>query len=199
MAYIYRIALLGNPGSGKSSIGEALIDLAGGERLSFASGVKEEAAKVLLATDPNLAPFDRDGERTIEPRHVEAVVDRMNDPETKDEYRRLLQVWGTDYRRAENPQYWIERWAARFNEIREDSNIIVDDCRFPNEEDALRSNGFTFVMLEDGPTTRVQDPEAAVHESESYWPLFDLDLQLSYVEGPEEQARRILGALLGKV
>lgn len=196
MSYLYRIALLGNPGSGKSSIGEALIALTGGTRLSFADGVKEEAAKVILATDPDVFGVDRNGQTVLEHKHVENVVRRMQDPETKDQYRRLLQVWGTDYRRAENPQYWIQQWAKKFNAIREDTNIVVDDARFPNEEDALRSNGFTFVSLLDGETTRVQDPLAAVHESESYWPEFVTDLDLTYEAGPEVQARRILSALL---
>jgi hypothetical protein len=188
--------LLGNPGSGKSSIGDALIDLAGGERLSFAAGVKEEAARVILATDPDMLPFDRDGNRVIEPKHIAHLVARMNDPDTKDEYRRLLQVWGTDFRRGGNPQYWVEQWANRFNEIREEQNIVVDDCRFPNEESALRSNGFYFVRLEDGNTTRDMEEGTALHESESYWPEFVTDLDLSYVRGPVAQARRILSALL---
>jgi hypothetical protein len=194
MASLFRIALLGNPGSGKSSIGDALIDLAGGTRLSFADGVKEEAALVHAFAE-GLYDEDRDTIR-IATRVREAVVKEMQDPEKKDRYRRLLQVWGTDFRRAENPQYWIEQWAKKFNKIREGANIVVDDCRFPNEEVALRSNGFYFVRLLDGETTRPQGATEAVHESESYWPKFVTDLDLSYEAGPEHQARRILSALL---
>jgi hypothetical protein len=122
----------------------------------------------------------------------------MKDPDTKDNYRRLLQLWGTEYRREQNPNYWVEQFGKKFNGIREHTNIVVDDCRFPNEEGALKSNGFYFIRLLDGETTREMEPEAAVHESESYWPDFEVDLELSYELGPEIQARRILSALLGQ-
>ncbi len=196
MASLFRIALVGAPGSGKSSIGDALINLAGGQRLSFAAGVKEEAARVLLASDTELVTPNRDGTRMLKQEHEERIVERMNHPDTKDEYRRLLQVWGTDYRRADNPNYWVEKWAVTFNAIRENENIVVDDCRFPNEYEALTSNGFYVVRLASGSTTRPQDPLAAVHESESYWPEFDVHLELSYKAGPEWQARRILREVL---
>jgi len=198
MSFLYRIILAGNPGSGKSSIGDALIDLTGGRRLSFAAGVKEEVARVILATSDDVRMTDRSGQRLIEYKHVEALVARMNDPETKDQYRAMLQNWGTDVRRAQDPQYWIKQWAKTFNRIREHTNIVVDDARFPNEEEALRSNGFYFVRLADGPTTRPMDPAAAVHESESYWPTWDYDLELSYEAGPDFQARRILSAILDR-
>jgi hypothetical protein len=198
MSFLYRVILAGNPGSGKSSIGDALIDLTGGRRLSFAAGVKEEVARVLLATDADAKVFDRAGQRVIDERHVQRLVARMNDPETKDQYRSMLQNWGTDVRRAQDPQYWIKQWAETFNGIREYTNIVVDDARFPNEEAALRSNGFYFVRLLDGPTTRPMDPDAAVHESESYWPTWEYDLTLSYEPGPELQARRILAEVIGR-
>lgn len=196
MDTLFRIALLGPPGSGKSTIGDALIRLAGGERLSFADGVKEEAAAVFLLSE-GIADEDREGTIHLRKAHRTAVVRQMQDPATKDNYRRLLQLWGTDYRRAQNPNYWIEKFGGKFNDIRETSNIVVDDCRFPNEYEALLSNGFYFVRLLPGETVREQGREAAVHESESYWPDFEVNLELSYVGGPASQARRILSAVLG--
>jgi hypothetical protein len=184
MARLYRIALLGNPGSGKTSIGDALIDLAGGERLSFAREVKREAALAVLGVERRV--IDQDGEAEI--------MARMEDPATKDEYRALLQMWGTNFRRAQDPDYWVNQVAKHI--VADSGNQVIDDCRFPNEYTLLEGRGFSFVRLEDGPTTRPMTPEQAAHESEQYWRDFPVDLTLTYESGPELQARRILAALL---
>lgn len=183
---LFRIALLGNPGSGKTSIGDALIELAGGERLSFSHQVKREAVRAMLGVN----------RRAITPENEDALLERMQNPETKDEYRALLQMWGTDFRRAQNPNYWVTKVAQLI--VADAGNQVIDDCRFVNEFELLDGRGFYFVRLEDGPTTRPMTPEQAAHESEQYWRDFPVDLTLSYVGGPEGQARRILAALLAE-
>lgn len=181
---LFRVALLGNPGSGKTSIGDALIELAGGERLSFSHQVKREAVRAMLGVE----------RRLITPESEEELLERMQNPETKDEYRALLQMWGTNFRRVQDPNYWVTKVSQLI--VADAGNQVIDDCRFENEYELLNGRGFFFVRLEDGPTTRPMTPEQAAHESESFWRDFPVDLTLSYVTGPERQALRILQHLL---
>lgn len=64
----------------------------------------------------------------------EVVEDR------KELFRPVLQWWGTDFRRGECPDYWIERLNRRLR-VDASSGIdiaIVTDLRFRNEADSLR-------------------------------------------------------------
>lgn len=49
--------------------------------------------------------------------------------------RELLQWWGTDYRRAQNPDYWLWEMSHALDDAREAGaeHVIIDDVRFPNE------------------------------------------------------------------
>lgn len=185
-------ALVGAPGSGKSSIADAL-----GVRMSFADGVRREVAGIL-------APITRTqiGRMFGVPEalwpsteaHVEALMTDMTNPDIKDTYREILQVWGTDFRRAQDPDYWCRALAERIVRSRaEDSSriLVVDDCRFTNEYEMLRKGGFKFVLLESGASTRPLTGAQLAHESEKYWPTFHVDLVLDYQPGPSAQAQRI--------
>lgn len=185
---IRRIALLGHPGSGKTTIADAWCELTAGVRLGFASAVKDEAAYAIVAVETHLDEEEREQTYT-------RIRAEMDDPATKDRYRGILQWWGTDYRRAEDERYWLDRLHARVRTLGADVPIAIDDCRFPNEYDLLRSLGFRFVRLEVGDTTRWMDVDKRLHESEQHWPHFGYDLTLPYEQGPRTQAR-VLDALL---
>lgn len=63
--------------------------------------------------------------------------------------RRILQWWGTEYRRAEDPDYWTKAWqnkVAQFNPSK--VHILVDDVRFMNELKMLRDLGARMVKIE---------------------------------------------------
>lgn len=58
------------------------------------------------------------------------------EPEQKKLVRPFLVYWGTEIRRKQNPDHWIESL-----ELHEDAVNIVCDVRFPNELDWIKSNG----------------------------------------------------------
>lgn len=185
---MHRIALLGNPGSGKSSIAKAWLashrvddDDRRPLYLSFAGALKGELARMLA------------GEKGDVLEYVEAQYD----PARKDEFRSLQQALG-QYRRAQDPDYWLKQVtmiidaAARADrQSGETTFIAIDDCRFPNEEKALRERGFVFVRLSDGSTTRKLTAAQAADASEQFWPKFHAEIVLPYRKGPEQQAARI--------
>jgi hypothetical protein len=176
---IHKVALCGNPGSGKSTIAQAWADKVGGVRLSFAQGLRMEVANALAGADSIGAP---DRIAFVADHHLRA----MQDPATKDQYRELLQRWGV-WRRSRDENYWVRplEMALAYYPTRP---IVIDDCRFTNEYEMLKGENFTFVVLDDGETVREMTPEQAAHESEAYWRDFSFDFNLPYRLGPDEQA-----------
>src|SRR6185437_6768439 len=49
-----------------------------------------------------------------------------------DKQRALYQFWGSEYRRAQDPFYWIKKLQQHV-EARNPRVVIIDDLRFPNE------------------------------------------------------------------
>lgn len=63
--------------------------------------------------------------------------------------RRILQWWGTEYRRAQDPDYWTKAWEAALTGLADRStHILVDDVRFHNEVDVVQRNGGVLIRVE---------------------------------------------------
>lgn len=83
--------------------------------------------------------------------------------------RSLLQWWGTDYRRGQDPDYWIKR-LRRVLDAHTPDVAIITDVRFPNETAAIKEWGGTLVKV-----SRMSPPDVVVppHESETALDAFD--------------------------
>lgn len=63
--------------------------------------------------------------------------------------RRLLQWWGTEYRRDQDPNYWTRAWVDRVEQYDlYRTHILVDDIRFMNELQTLKAEGGLIVKIE---------------------------------------------------
>lgn len=63
--------------------------------------------------------------------------------------RRILQWWGTEYRRAQDPDYWTKAWQDALTEAADNPpHILVDDVRFDNEVEVIRKNGGILIRVE---------------------------------------------------
>jgi hypothetical protein len=63
--------------------------------------------------------------------------------------RRILQWWGTEYRRAQDPDYWTKAWGRKVEQYDLSSIcILVDDVRFMNELNVIRAHGGLIVKIE---------------------------------------------------
>lgn len=63
--------------------------------------------------------------------------------------RRILQWWGTEYRRAQDPDYWTKAWEKKLGEYDlSTTHILVDDVRFINELNVIQKHGGTFIKIE---------------------------------------------------
>ncbi|MEG2469024.1 MAG: hypothetical protein RSB86_16740 [Comamonas sp.] len=57
--------------------------------------------------------------------------------------RQILQWWGTEYRRKQQPDYWVQRLLEKAQALRATgtSHIIISDVRFADEAQAIRQQG----------------------------------------------------------
>jgi len=61
--------------------------------------------------------------------------------------RTLLQWWGTEFRRAQDPDYWVKKTMARISE--ENPEVaLISDLRFPNEVEGIRAAGGYVVRVD---------------------------------------------------
>lgn len=72
--------------------------------------------------------------------------------------RSALQYWGTDVRRAQNPDYWAEatRKTIMGALTGTDAIIIITDLRFPNEAAVVKQCGGLLVRLDVSPGTQYE-------------------------------------------
>ena len=144
------IGLVGLIGSGKDTVADYLVNVHGFRRESFAGTLKDAVAAV-FGWDRTLLEG-----RTTASREWREQVDpwwaaRLNMPDLTPRW--VLQYWGTEVmRRGFHDDIWI---ASIENKIRNlQDNVVISDCRFPNEIVSLRSAGGRIVR-----TCRGPDPE----------------------------------------
>lgn len=62
--------------------------------------------------------------------------------------RRILQWWGTEYRRAQDPDYWTKAWGRKVEGLDlEALHVLVDDVRFMNELQVIKEHGGLVVKV----------------------------------------------------
>ena len=111
--------------------------------------------------------------------------------------RSLLQWWGTDYRRAKDPDYWVKKLRKTLEEHKPEV-ALISDVRFPNEVDFIHSLGGYVVKC-----VRTGTPDVAVHEHPSEAVLdgykgWDFTITAGTVEECQRQAVSIYRRLSGQ-
>jgi len=189
------IGVVGFIGSGKDTIADYLVNVHEFRRESFANTLKDACAAVF--------GWDRtmlEG-RTKQSREWRDQVDewwskRLNMAITP---RWILQQWGTEVcRRAFHDDIWIASLENKLRNSRDD--VVISDCRFPNEIRAIRDQGGIVVRVVRGPEPEWYEdavcmnrgPERnmkwalakenvaklGIHASETAWVGTDFDLVL---------------------
>lgn len=63
--------------------------------------------------------------------------------------RRILQWWGTEYRRAQDPDYWTKAWERKIQQYDlAQTHIVIDDVRFMNELQIIKEQGGLIVKID---------------------------------------------------
>lgn len=141
------IGLTGERGTGKDTAAAWLGDAFGFERMAFADPLKDEVAHELQLIRPPSISAPKDILRAWSA----CLPGDVHKKPTSPEVRRILQWYGTEYRRGQDPDHWINRMEARYKARGEYAMIVVSDLRFANEADWVRSKGGQVWKIE-GPT-----------------------------------------------
>jgi hypothetical protein len=190
------IGVCGFIGSGKDTIADYLVNLHHFRRESFANTLKDAVAQVF--------GWDRtmlEG-RTKMAREWREQVDlwwaeRLGIPHLTPRY--ILQQWGTEVcRKGFHDDIWI---ASLENKLRNSTDdVVISDCRFPNEIRAIKQSGGLVVRVVRGPepewydaaVSRNRGPDGnstwslsgrrlaqlGVHDSETAWVGTQFDVVL---------------------
>jgi hypothetical protein len=176
------IGICGLIGAGKDTAADYLVNFHEFRRDSFAATLKDAVASV-FGWDRELLEG-----RTKTAREWREQIDpwwavRLNMPNLTP--RLVLQLWGTEVcRKGFHDEIWI---ASVENKIRQSKdNIVISDCRFPNEITSIRRAGGRVIRI-----TRGQNPgwfavaksipelmpihHPEVHASEYSWAATDFD------------------------
>lgn len=137
------VGVVGFIGSGKDTVAEYLANEYNFKHESFASSLKD-AVSAVFGWDRQLLEG-----QTINARQWRETVDtwwaeRLKIPNLTPRY--ILQQWGTEVcRQGFHDDIWI---ASIENKLRNSNdNIVISDCRFPNEIQAIRRLGGTVVRV----------------------------------------------------
>jgi hypothetical protein len=175
------IGVCGLIGSGKDTIADYLQNIHQFRRESFAHTLKDAVAAV-FGWDRELLEG-----RTKESRAWREQVDpwwatRLNMPDLTPRW--VLQYWGTEVvRRGFHDDTWI---ASLENKLRKtNDDVVISDCRFPNEIAAIKRAGGKVIRVVRGPEPEWYDTalganagivpdqellkQLGIHPSETAW------------------------------
>jgi hypothetical protein len=140
------IGICGFIGSGKDTAADYLVNFHEFRRDSFAATLKDAVAAV-FGWDRELLEG-----RTKEAREWREQVDpwwaeRLAMPNLTP--RLVLQLWGTEVcRKSFHDDIWIASLEARLRNSKD--NIVISDCRFPNEIKAIKNAGGQVIWVQRG-------------------------------------------------
>lgn len=189
---VWGLAVSGKLASGKDTVATLVMDELGADRrehLSWATPLKDGLDELLdemrRAASPEEA-VERIADHDIGIIHAQRLVYEMWSEAQEGvkarsrtpRVRWALQYFGTDVRRAEDPDYWVRRAVQNcVAAICEGRSVYFTDCRFPNEVEAAAMLGLYTVRLEITPEMQEArlrgrdglgfDPSAASHPSET--------------------------------
>ena len=149
------ISLSGPMRSGKTTCQDYLVKEYGYTPMSFAYAIKVQVARGI---NTSLHASDLDKEPL------------------KSRVRGILQYWGNEFRRKEDPDYWVGKLSRRLWQTKEDepdTPVVIADTRFKNELALLKGRGFKTVRLEmsdqDVKTYFLSQPEYSGVEFQERW------------------------------
>lgn len=155
------IALTGSAGTGKDTAADILVTHCGFTKLAFADALRAEVQAAFKVPAELLSRRDLKEMETEALAYLEctdmAFVGSMawnevrsgtaltlNWLEAPRTPRRVLQLWGTEYRRAQRITYWTEKireHIAQLHLLDGRTRFVIADARFENEAHMIRAMG----------------------------------------------------------
>lgn len=149
------IGFCGKMASGKDTMGYYFKRaFANSQKLSFGGELKKETQSFLdkVRKNNNYKPDDMP-DKLYEQMKELALKSNKKITERTSENRTLLQLYGTEYRRSQNPNYWVDK-VRKVIEENPDVVFYITDARFINEIEMLKEENVFLVKLEIKETTQ---------------------------------------------
>jgi hypothetical protein len=128
------VAFTGVAGSGKSTATKYLVERHGYTLVKFAGPLKDMMRAIGL------------DERQIEGDLKETPCEWLQGKTPRHAMQALGTAWGRD---CIGKDFWLELWVRSANVIMNDGGrVVTDDCRFPNEAQAIRRLGGDIYKIE---------------------------------------------------
>jgi hypothetical protein len=143
------VAFTGLAGSGKSTAAQYLVETQGFTRVRFAGPLKDMMRALGLT------------EREIEGDLKEESCALLGGKTPRFAMQTIGTEWGRD---LIDGDLWIRAWRAAVDALPEGEPVVCDDCRFPNEAEAIKAIGGAIVRVE----RRGAGGGASGHVSETY-------------------------------
>jgi len=182
------IGVVGFIGSGKGTVGDILEREHGYKKFAFADALKDAVAGIFL-WPRGLLEGDTNASRAFRERVDVWWSHKLGYEVTP---RLILQKFGTEACRhgiADN--IWI---AALEKRIHGYEDVVITDCRFPNEIDFIRSAGGVLIRVKRG-----DDPSpeqiSKMHISETAWNNYDPDFVI-HNEGTKDELKENVKIIL---
>ena len=140
------IGIVGFIGSGKDTVADYLVNFHGYKRESFANSLKDAVSQVFGW------PRELLEGRTKESREWRETPDEWWSKRLKQDItpRYVLQYWGTEVvRKGFHDDMWVASLEHRL--LNSQNDIVITDCRFPNEIKAIRNAGGRVIRIKRGP------------------------------------------------
>jgi hypothetical protein len=120
-----------------------------------AVGADESVPLVYGDQDDKVRVFYVDQQKALQhcPKWADFVADHIEiqdrQGQTAVTVRRILQWWGTEYRRTEDADYWTKAWSRKVEQLDlEQLHVLIDDVRFMNELHAIKGHGGLIIKIE---------------------------------------------------
>ena len=140
------VGVCGFIGSGKDTVADYLVNFHEFRRESFANTLKDAVSSVFGWNRTMLegrTKEAREWREQVDPWWAERLAMPTLTP------RWVLQYWGTEVcRRAFHDDIWIASLENKLRNSRD--NVVISDCRFPNEIESIRNAGGKIVWVRRG-------------------------------------------------
>lgn len=152
------IGVCGFIGTGKDTLADYLVNIHQFRRESFANTLKDATAAV-FGWDRELLEGRTKQSRAWREQRDEWWSNRLGREITP---RWVLQYWGTEvFRQGFHDDIWIASLENKMRKTTDD--IVVSDCRFPNEINAIKRAGGKVIRVVRGPDPEWYDLAQAVN------------------------------------
>lgn len=168
--------LTGKKRSGKSESARFIMNKMGAVHVNFKdqliAEIKRNFPTMLTELVKLLEKVDYDGQHPL----TQDTIFDIKQPVV----RALLQNYGTEVRRNDDPDYWVDQWWKQAKMIIniDHSHIVTDDVRFLNEAQAVRDLGGVIIKI-----VRIGQVSTDTHQSEIEMDMIEPDYTLNVAEG----------------